>query len=213
LINKSPSDFCEIVFQKLLLNGRTIPSEQVRKSFSQYFKIPKVDPTSFSILVKNEKKEPVIGADIFLIADNNTYLSQRTNENGGATFAVSTRRVFKLYFASLHCHAYLIRNVDPYNDLEILVQSSKNIGSMIFNGSGYIPGLKGRLNPILDTFKRTYLYAENVSINGGIYQPAPFEVNIPIYLEDCDGLILQVKILDIQGQVSLIEFLKPFIDD
>lgn len=55
LDDKSPSEFCEIIFKKLVLGGRTIPSEQVRKSLSPLVKISKIDPTSFSVIVKNEK--------------------------------------------------------------------------------------------------------------------------------------------------------------
>lgn len=47
LNDKSPSDFCEVIFKKLVLSGRTIPSEQVRKSLSPLVKIPKIDPSSF----------------------------------------------------------------------------------------------------------------------------------------------------------------------
>ncbi len=41
-------------------------------------------------------------------------------------------------------------------------------GSVVFDEStGHVPGLAGRLNPILDTSHRTYLYASNIAINGG----------------------------------------------
>lgn len=32
-------------------------------------------------------------------------------------------------------------------------------------------------------------------------------------LEDCDGIIMQVTVKDIQGQVSLIEFVRPIIEE
>ena len=92
-----------------------------------------------------------------------------------------------------------------------MLYSSENIGSVICDGTGYIPGLKGRLNPILDTINRTYLYANNIAIDGGKIQPVTFKPGVPMDLEDCDGMIMQVTIKDIQGSVSLIEYVKPII--
>lgn len=213
LDDKSPNDFCEVIFKKLVLSGRTIPSEQVRKSLSPLIKIPKIDPSNFTVKVNNEKGEPFIGADLFLIADNNTYLNSKTNDEGLATFVINTRRNYKLYFANVNYPAFIVEKIDPDNDFEISVHSSENIGSLICNSTGYIPGLKGRLNPILDTSNRTYLYADNIAINGGESQPATFKVNVPMDLEDCDGMIMQVTVKDIQGRVSLIEFVKPIIEE
>lgn len=213
LEDKSAKDFCEVIFKKLILSGRTIPSEQVRKSLSPLIRIPKIDPLNFSVKVSNENEEPIIDADVYLIADNNTHLSKKTNDHGVATFIINTRRTYKLYFANTKFPAYIIDKIDPDIDLEIIVHSSENIGSIICNGTGYIPDFKGRLNPILDTLDRTYLYADNIAINGGQSQPASFSVNTPLDLEDCDGMIVQVTIKDIQGSVSLIEFVKPIIEE
>lgn len=211
LKDKNPNDFCEVIFKKLVLSGRTIPSEQVRKSLSPLIKIPKIDPFNVSITVKNEKGEPLIGADLFLIADNDTHLNQKTDNLGKATFAINTRRNYKLYFASPQYPAYIVEKLDPEGDFEISVHSSENIGSIICNSTGYIPQLKGRLNPILDTSNRTYLYAENIAINGGLSQPAKFKVNVPMDLEDCDGMLMQVTVKGIQGRISLLEFVRPIV--
>lgn len=212
LADKSPIDFCEVIFKKLVLSGRTIPSEQVRKSLSPLIKIPRVDPYLFTVSVKNEKGSPLSGANLFLIADNNTYLNKKTDNEGIAIFEINTRRNYKLYFANENYPAFIVEKIDPENDFEISVHSSENIGSIICNSTGYIPGLKGRLNPILDTSNRTYLYADNIAINGGESQPATFKVNVPMDVEDCNGMIMQVTVKDIQGRVSLIEFVKPIIE-
>lgn len=213
LSDKTPLDFCDIVFKKLVLGGRTIPSEQVRTSLSALTKIPKIDPSTFTVRVKNEKEEPLNGANIFLIADNNTFLSQNTNNDGEATFTINTRRNYKLYLAEKSYPAYIVEKIDPENDFNIKVHSSENIGSIICNSTGYIPGLKGRLNPILDTSSRTYLYADNIAINGGMTQPTTFVKSVPFDLEDCEGVIMQVTIKDIQGSISLVEFVKPIFEE
>lgn len=61
-------------------------------------------------------------------------------------------------------------------------------------GTGYIPGLKGRLNPILDSSNRTYLYADNIAIDGGKGQPVGFNVNVPFELEDADGTVVYAAV-------------------
>ena len=48
-------------------------------------------------------------------------------------------------------------------------------GSVIFpEGSGELPGLTGRLNPVRDPLDRMFLYTTNISINDGKPQPVLF---------------------------------------
>lgn len=72
--------------------------------------------------------------------------------------------------------------------------------------TGHIPGLEGRLNPILDTSNRMYLYADNIAVNGGVQRPASFEVDVPFELEDSNGVVMQVRVLHIQGRTSLLQY-------
>lgn len=211
LVEKSPEDFCEIIIKKLILSGRTVPSEQVRKSLSTLVKIPRLIPSEFFIRIKNEKGEPLQDATVLLVADNNTCLSQETDSLGIAVFKINVLRQYKLFVAHANCPAFMLERIDPNDNLELVLYSSENIGSIICNRTGYIPGLKGRLNPILDTINRTYLYADNIAIDGGKIQPVSFKIGVPMDLEDCYGMIMQVTIKDIQGPVSLIEFVKPII--
>jgi hypothetical protein len=83
---------------------------------------------------------------------------------------------------------------------------SENTGSVTCTGTGHIPGLEGQLNPILDTHNRMYLYAQNISIQGGVQQPATFKVDVPFELEDSNGVVMQVRVLHIQGQTSLLQY-------
>jgi hypothetical protein len=63
------------------------------------------------------------------------------------------------------------------------------------------------LNIILDTSLRTYIYADNIAINGGMQQPAIFKVGKPFKLEDSNGIIQEVTVKYIQGRTSLVEYL------
>lgn len=90
--------------------------------------------------------------------------------------------------------------------MEIILPRMDNIGSIIMRSTGHIPGLRGRLNPILETANRTYLYANNIAIDGGKGQPATFELNVPFELEDADGVVVYATVKHIVGDVSLIQY-------
>ncbi|WP_278994877.1 toll/interleukin-1 receptor domain-containing protein [Prevotella melaninogenica] len=213
LEDKQPADFCEIILKKLILSGRTVPSELTRSNSSSLIKIPKVTPLNFNIELVNERLEPIAKANVCLIADNDTCLKAVTNENGFASININVRRKYSLFVASENYPSYVLDEIDPQCNIKIKLHSSENIGAIICDSTGYIPGLKGRLNPILDTLNRTYLYADNIAINGGKIQPVTFEIDEPLDLEDCEGVIMQITVKSILGNISLIEFVRPIIEE
>lgn len=213
LEDKQPADFCEIILKKLILSGRTVPSELTRSNSSSLIKIPKVTPLNFDIELVNERLEPIAKANVCLIADNDTCLKAVTNENGFASININVRRKYSLFVASENYPSYVLDEIDPQCNIKIKLHSSENIGAIICDSTGYIPGLKGRLNPILDTLNRTYLYADNIAINGGKIQPVTFEIDEPLDLEDCEGVIMQITVKSILGNISLIEFVRPIIEE
>ena len=67
--------------------------------------------------------------------------------------------------------------------------------------------LAGRLNPILDTNHRTYLYASNIAVNEGQQQPVSFVPGTEeLHLMDATGLSLLVRVVAIAGRSSLLEY-------
>ena len=80
-------------------------------------------------------------------------------------------------------------------------------GAVIFpEAAGYLPGLNGRLNPILDSHGRTYLYASNIAINQGEAQPVHLGFGEPLRLTDADANELDVRIIHIEGRSALVEY-------
>ena len=80
-------------------------------------------------------------------------------------------------------------------------------GAAIFSEAvGHLPGLRGRLNPILDALDRTYLYADNISINDGMQQPVHFVLGEDLRLTDAWGYELLVRVVDIAGRSALVEY-------
>jgi hypothetical protein len=81
-------------------------------------------------------------------------------------------------------------------------------GSLIIQSTGFIPGLQGRLNPIRDTLGRTYIYADNISINGSTAQPFSFELGKPMHAVDAAGHKFVITIIDILGRTTLLQYAK-----
>ncbi|MDE2841403.1 MAG: toll/interleukin-1 receptor domain-containing protein, partial [Chloroflexota bacterium] len=80
-------------------------------------------------------------------------------------------------------------------------------GSVIFaEATGYIPGIKGRLNPIRDSHERTYLYAASIAINEGMQQPVHFVPGEVLRVTDADGSEILVRIVAIVGRSALVEY-------
>lgn len=146
------------------------------------------------------------------VGNNGTIKCASSDQNGVAELAISTRRKYQLLVAHPDYPGVIIQAWDSGDDVRVAVAAIENTGSVIFMGSGYIPGLQGRLNPILDTNNRTYLYADNVAINGGQNQPVGFLINNPFELEDCDGVIMEARVLYIQGRSSHLQFARSIYD-
>ena len=80
-------------------------------------------------------------------------------------------------------------------------------GSVIFEkGTGHLPGLSGRLNPIRDTLDRTYLYADNIAVNEGAPQPVHFTLGEDLRLMDADGVGMRVRVREILGRAALVDY-------
>jgi hypothetical protein len=104
----------------------------------------------------------------------------------------------------------LVQDHDPANDLGLTLPRAPGLGSLIFEaGTGSIPGLNGRLNPVRDRAglaDRYYLYADNISINNQPYQPHAFRPGEGLALEDAHGSRVVVTIVSVIGRSSLVRF-------
>ncbi len=210
--SKTPEDFVKIIHKKLVNSGGTVPSESIRKSLFSTNSIPKSNPGKSLVTVTSSLGEPVHGVQVVAIADNNTTKSSSSDENGIAELTISTRRNYQLLVAHPNYPGATIQAWDSGEDVNVTLAATEKVGSIICMSTGFIPGLQGRLNPILDTNSRRYLYASNIAINGGQIQPVNFSINDPIELEDCDGVVMQVRVLHIQGRTSLLQFVHPTYD-
>ena len=93
-----------------------------------------------------------------------------------------------VYCAAPGLRAQVERDYRRGEELKVEMRTAEGGGSMIIaNQTGHLPGIKGRLNPILDDLDRSYLYADNVAVNDGRQKPVYFTLNKPVRLTDSRG--------------------------
>lgn len=212
LKSKSPSDFVETIKKKLVFSGSTIPSEALRKALTAVTLLPNKEPQKLTLKIKNSEDIPVPNVSVVLSSDNGTFLSTKTDVNGEGVIEIKTRRLYSLLVAHRDYPSHYQEQFDPNNDIEVKLTKSENCGSIIIQSTGYIENFKGRLNPINDSHKRMYLYADNISINDAQSQPVHFLINEPLTLEDCDRNFLTVIFRFINGHTTaLIDYVKSNI--
>jgi hypothetical protein len=170
---------------------------------------PQPSPASVVVTVHTEGV-PQDGANVLALFPNNTWKSAVTDEHGEARLDLhSVNLPMTVFVAGSGVAACVEREWLPSErSLAIELTPLPNGGSVVFSEStGHIPGLSGRLNPILDTHLRTYLYASNIAINGGVQQPVTFVPETEeLHLMDADGNGKLVRIVAISGRSSLLEY-------
>ena len=169
------------------------------------------DPGSASVVITVRQDGLLLaGADVLALFPNNTWRRASTDGGGEAHLDLhSVHLPMTVYVAAEGCSAHVEQNWIPSERaLTIELTALPGGGSVVFpEGTGPIPGLSGRLNPILDTSSRTYLYASNIAINEGRQQPVQF---VPgreeLRLTDANGREMLVRVAAITGRSSLLEY-------
>ena len=152
---------------------------------------------------------PLPGVDVLALSPNKTWKRATTDEDGEAEVDLPTTHLPMTVFAAAPGYgAHLEREwVPSQGSLAVELEPLPDGGSVIFaESTGYLPGVKGRLNPIRDTHDRTYLYASNIAIDQGKQQPVHFAFGEDLRLTDADGREAIVRILDVVGRSALLEY-------
>ncbi|MEM1284094.1 MAG: TIR domain-containing protein [Pseudomonadota bacterium] len=206
LQDRSPEDLASLISKKLVSAGITIPTELVRQDFSTVAQISGRNASKLSVAVRDDAGMPISSCNVTVLADNGTSKSLTTTHKGLAVFELKVRRPSTLLVSHPRFPAAILEKVDTEGTVQLDIARTDDIGSIVIHRTGYIPGLQGRLSPILDTSGRTYLYANNIAIDGGEQQPVPFNISVPFQLEDADGTVVVAAVKYIAADVSLIQY-------
>lgn len=155
---------------------------------------------------------PLEGADVLVLFPNNTWKRERSDQFGTASFQLHSIHLPMTVFVAVDgFKAHLERDWIPAEgELHVDLIPLPDGGAVIFaNATGYVPGLAGRVNPIRDNLDRTYLYADNIAVNGGQAQPAAFGFGDDMHLMDADGAERLIRMVEIRGRSALVEYRHP----
>lgn len=151
---------------------------------------------------------PLRNVHVVMLYPDKTYREGRTDAFGHADFVLYAKLPMTVLAAAPGFGACVESGPLPdERRLELRMQPVPNGGSRIIaNRAGHLPGIQGRLNPILDRFDRTYLYADNVSIDEGRQQPVDFGLNEPVRLTDASGARATVWFREMVGTSCVFDY-------
>ena len=171
------------------------------------------DATSSRVIVTvRAEGRPLPGAEVLALFPNRTWNRAAADENGEAALDLYATELPMTVFAAAPGHAACLARdwLPTAGALALETAPLPGGGSTIFpEGTGNIPGLKGRVNPIRDALDRTYLYASNIAVRQGKPQPVQFDFGERIQLTDADGKQRVVRVVDIAGRSALVEYCAP----
>ena len=150
---------------------------------------------------------PLPGVNVLMLYPNRTYREARTDAFGRAEFVLYTTLPMAVLCAAKGFAAHVTHDHRPDRPLEVRMEPVADGGSLIIaNRTGRLPGIQGRLSPIVDTLDRTYLYADNIAVNKGLPQPVRFALNEPVRLTDSLGASATVWFREIAGASCVFDY-------
>lgn len=154
----------------------------------------------------------VAGAMLLVAYPNGTYRTGRTDDAGECALDLYRTDQPMLVLGAAEGYLALRENVAPGDASVVTLPMAASVNgrqSVLFTKStGHIPGVEGRLNPINDG-GRTYVYADNIAVNGHVANPAHFEIGEPLHFIDAYGVETEVSFVEVTARFSLIEYTEP----
>ena len=157
---------------------------------------------------------PLAGVKVIALYPNKTWMEEETDAFGRVNFGFYSELPITVFCAAQGHAAHVERDWHPPEPLHVQLETLPLGGSTVFtDGTGHLPDLAGRLNPILDDLDRMYLYAPNVAIDEGKQQPVHFKLNQPLRLTDVSGFEWVVRFIEMIGTSALLEYEAPSHQD
>lgn len=169
---------------------------------------PLPDGVAMRVVARDERNgEPLPQAHVLVLYPNKTFREERTDALGHADFTLHARLPMTVLCAAPGFAAGVARGRLPDGTLELPMAPMPNGGSLIIaDHTGHLPGIAGRLNPVLDNFDRTYLYAQNIAVNDGQRQPVYFALNDPVHLTDALGARTTLWFREMRGASCVFDY-------
>ena len=147
------------------------------------------------------------GAQVVALYPNKTWMKETTDTFGRVAFGFHSELPITVFCAAPGHGGQVARDWRPPESLSVQLEPLPAGGSIAFTeGTGHLPSLIGRLNPILDNLDRMYLYATNIAIDEGKQQPVHFKLNQRLRLTDVDGFECIVRFIEMIGTTALLDY-------
>ncbi len=171
-------------------------------------RLPVVDGVPARVVVcRSDTRKPLSGVHVLMLYPNKSWREARTDACGRAEFVLHARMPVTVFTAAEGFRAHVARGLEPDGALEVRMEAVADGGSLIIaNRSGTLPGIRGRLNPIVDSLDRSYLHADNVAVNEGQAKPVRFALNEPVRLTDSLGVRATLWFREIVGDSSVFDY-------
>lgn len=168
------------------------------------------EPSSGKVAISTyDSGKPLDNVNLLVLFPDNAWKEAVTSEEGLAYVELHSTHMPMAVFAAKKGYAASLETewIPAMRPLALNMTKIPNGGSVVFSEeTGHIPGLHGRLNPVLDALGRTCLYASNIAINQGALQPVYFAINEELDISDFDGCKMRVKIVKMLGRSTLLEY-------
>ena len=169
-------------------------------------------PSSDHVVFVVSSSQPVVGGNVVALFPDKTWERAVTGKNSEAKFDLHALHLSTTVFVAAEGFAAGVERgwVPAERALHVELRPLPGGGAVVFPlGTGFIPGLAGRLNPKLARLNRTCVRADNVSINDGEQQPVPFAIGEELRLTDADGIEKLVGVVETVSRSALLEY-KPY---
>lgn len=151
----------------------------------------------------------VPNVEVVAFFPNKTWVRELTDERGLAQFELhSTHLPMTVFAAAANFAAHVAKDWQPREGaLAIDLEELPNGGSLVLHdGGGQVPSLRGRINPVRDSYDRTFVYTDGIAVNHGQQQPVYFAFGEPLRLTDEGGSEALLRIIEIMGATALVEY-------
>lgn len=155
--------------------------------------------------------QPVLNAKVALILKSGAY--QMAKLAGDAYTCQPPAPCIKVFAAAPGYEAGVMKvPAGATGAITVSLKPSPTKNSAIIESAGPLPGIQGRVNPILDKTQRLFFYAKEIGLleaNRPAMQPIKFTLKHEINAETATGQRFKIWVIDITQQVSVLEYTMP----
>lgn len=155
---------------------------------------------------------PVKGAQVSAILKSGAYQDALWDKVSGHYKCEPTEQCIKVFAAAVGHEATVARFPKDGGLFPMVLKKSPTKNSAVIHRSGELPGIDGWINPILDSQRRTYIYARKIGLESRgrpAMQPLYFAINKPIEAVSPTGRSFKIWVIDITQEVSVVDYTLP----